>query len=392
MRILVHDFAGHAFAISLSRELARRGHGVDHAYCASLVTTPQGALQRREDDPPGLQFHPIDLGEPLQKTAFLKRWRQERRYGRLAARLVEEVRPDVVLSGQTPLDAQGRLLRATHRIGARYVFWVQDLIGVASAELLRDRIPLIGGLAGDHYARLERKHLRASDALVLITEDFEDVVPVIAEHPHRDVIPNWAPIEDIPLRPRENAWAAEHGLGDRLRFVYSGTLGMKHNPALLLALARHRPDADVLVISQGAGADWLREEGSLLPNLRVLPFQPQHRLPDVLGAGDVLVAILEPGASRFSVPSKVLSYLGAGRAMLLAVPAGNLVARIVRSAGAGLVTAPLDGTAFLAAADRLASDPDFRHACAQRARRYAESAFDLGEITNRFEALLIDCS
>jgi colanic acid biosynthesis glycosyl transferase WcaI len=388
MRILVHDFAGHAFAISLSRELARRGHSVDHAYCASLVTTPQGGLQLQDDDPPGLRFHPIDLGESLQKTAFLTRWRQERRYGRLAARLVKELRPEVVLSGQTPLDAQGRLIRATHRVGARYVFWVQDLIGVASADLLRARIPLIGRLAGDHYARLERKHIRASDALVLITEDFEEVVPAIAEHPCRDVIPNWAPIEEIPLRTRDNVWAAEQGLGNPLRFVYAGTLGMKHNPALLAALARHRPDADVVVISQGAGADLLRERASPLANLRVLPFQPHARLPDVLGAADVLVAILEPEAGRFSVPSKVLAYLCAGRPLLLAMPVGNLAARTVARSGAGRVVAPDDAKAFLEAADWLLTDADVRAHWGDRARGYAEEHFDLGRIADRFEAVL----
>ena len=48
MRILVHDYAGHPFQVQLSRELARRGHEVRHAY-ASALQTPRGELVKRED-------------------------------------------------------------------------------------------------------------------------------------------------------------------------------------------------------------------------------------------------------------------------------------------------------------------------------------------------------
>ncbi len=40
MHILIHDYAGHAFPVSLSRELAMRGHRVTHAF-ASVLQTPQ---------------------------------------------------------------------------------------------------------------------------------------------------------------------------------------------------------------------------------------------------------------------------------------------------------------------------------------------------------------
>jgi len=162
MRLLLHDFAGHAFPVSLSRELALRGHTVCHAYCASLVTTPQGVLTRRDGDPLGLGFAPIDLGVSLNKGAFIRRWRQERRHGVLAAELLERFKPDVVLSGNTPLDAQRHLMRAAQDHGARFVFWVQDLIGVAASRLLRQKLPLFGGLIGDYYAMIEGRQIAAA--------------------------------------------------------------------------------------------------------------------------------------------------------------------------------------------------------------------------------------
>ena len=60
MKILVHDYAGHAFPPSLSRALAARGHQVVHAFASSLQT-PRGELQRNSGDAPTLEFEEIPM-------------------------------------------------------------------------------------------------------------------------------------------------------------------------------------------------------------------------------------------------------------------------------------------------------------------------------------------
>ena len=97
---------------------------------------------------------------------------------------------------------------------------------------------------------------------------------------------------------------------------------------------------------------WLAEQAAAtkIDSLKCLGFQPFEAMPDVLGSADVLVAILEADAGVFSVPSKVLSYLCAGRPLLLAVPGENLAAKIVVECGAGLVVEPSDLAGFCAAA------------------------------------------
>jgi glycosyltransferase involved in cell wall biosynthesis len=173
-------------------------------------------------------------------------------------------------------------------------------------------------------------------------------------------------------------------------FLYSGTLGLKHNPGLLLALAQRftdRPDIAVVVISEGLGADWLKERAAAAPNLVILPFQPFDRLADVVASADVLVAILEPDAGVFSVPSKVLTYLCAGKPILAAIPLANLASRIITRTDAGYVVAPDDERGFLAAAERLAADEGERSRQGAAARAYAERTFDIAAITDRFEAL-----
>jgi glycosyltransferase involved in cell wall biosynthesis len=344
-----------------------------------------------ESDSATLEFFGIQLAQVIEKQAFLRRYFQERLYGRLLREKILAFRPDLVISGNTPLDAQAFALGAARSVGAGFIFWLQDVQGIAIERLLSARLGLAGQLVGKYYKSMEQRLLRRSDAVVVISEDFANIL--------RDwrvdsdaiwTIPNWASVGEVPERPRINPWAQEHGVADRFCFLYSGTLGMKHDPGLLLHLAHQYRDNDgvrVIVISEGNGAQWLARRGAEigLKGLRVLPFQPYANLADALASADILLAILEPDAGVFSVPSKVLSYLCAARPLLLAVPQENLAARIVLEAGAGVVVRPQDLQGFLREAELLRGNPERRSKMSQGARQYAAQNFDLDRITDRFE-------
>ncbi len=397
MHLLVHDFCGYPFVIPLSRELAARGHRVTHAYCPSITSNPSGSLTQRDGDPDGLAFLPVALDTPLDKASLVTRWRQERAYGQRIARAAREIQPDLILSADTPIDAQGPLMRAARETGAPFVFWLQDLIGEAMERLLGARLGPAGRLVGRVYTAREARMLRRSDAVVAITDAFRAPLARMGVDDARvSVVENWGPIADVPVRPQDNEWSRAHGLAGQTALVYTGTLGMKHDPMLLVALAeafRDHPDVQVVVTSQGAGADVVRAEAERrgLDRLRVVGFQPFEAMADVMGAATVLVALLEPDAGVFSVPSKVLSYLCAARPVLLAVPPDNLAARIVaRGDGehpAGIVVPPGPPDAFTAAARTLLADADLRARMGDAGRAYAERAFDIGAIADRFEAL-----
>ena len=168
---------------------------------------------------------------------------------------------------------------------------------------------------------------------------------------------------------------------------------MKHNPNLLLGVAerfKDRDDVRVVVISEGMGSDWLKEqkERKGLSNLILLDYQPFDKLPQVLASGDILTGVLEEDAGVFSVPSKVLTYLCAQKPILLAVPEVNLAARIIREEEAGLTVGPADEEGFWAAAETLYNDSERAKSMATKARAYAEKTFDVKLIGNRFESLI----
>lgn len=393
LRILVNDYCGHPFQAQLSRQLAAGGHTVLHTWCSSY-TTGRGSLEHMPGDPPTLAFEALDLGAQFAKHSIIRRFRQERHFGKLLQRAAGEFKPDVIISANTPLFAQRRIMGWARRRGVRFVYWLQDVISTAMGAELKKRLPLVGLLPGSYVASLERGLLRSSDAIVAITHDFDGQLADWGVAPDRvAVIENWAPLDEMPLRPRRNEWAGTHGLSDAFVFLYAGTLGLKHDPELLvqLAISARQDDAvRVVVVSEGAGADFCRTRARQehLRNLIVLPFQPYQLLPDVLASGDVLVTILEPAAGVFSVPSKVLSYHCAGRPILASVPDGNLAARVIQSAQSGIVVRPGDASGLAAAASRLSGDAALRQRLGQNAREYAERTFDIQSISARFEALL----
>ena len=389
MRVVVHDYFGHAFPAQLARALAARGHEVLHLHCSSFVGG-KGRLERMDGDPPGLAFGAVDLGQPFAKYDVGRRVGHERKTARELAGRLREFGPEAVLS-IAPLLVQRELLRASRALGARYVFWQQDVMSKAARRVVGRRSALAGAAAERAVAALERRLLRGSDAVVVISADF---VPRLrrwgVDEARVSVIENWAPLDELPVLPRENAWSAEHGLDGKPVLLYSGTLGFKHDPSLLLELARWAGTRDALlvVVSEGPGADWLAEHGVGEPALRLLPYQPHDRLPEVLASADVLVAVLEPEAGAFSVPSKILTYLCVARPLLVSVPADNLAARVVERSSGGVVVPPRDARALVVAAESLLDDAELRGELSRRGRAYAEATFDAAVVAGQFEEVL----
>lgn len=393
MKIIVHDFSGHAFTAQLARALAVRGHDVLYASFGGFQT-PKGKTTRREGDPASFRAKELVLPETFDKDNLLRRRRQQVAYAKAIAGLVREERPDVVLSANAPLEVAPAIYRACRDVEAGYVFWVQDIYSEAIGRILAKKNTLLGWLAGAYYRSVEKSLLRKSDAVVVIAEEFRSVfeaAPWSLDVSRVNVIENWGIIADVPLLPRDNDWARANMPGEKPRIVYSGTLARKHNPDLLLALARNL-DAEVYVFSEGSApaalAATAAEEG--LTNLHVRPWVPVEELPSMLAGADVLFALIEPDAGIFSVPSKVLSYLSAGRAILAAIPRQNLAARNVMREQAGLVSEPGDEATLVANARRLLEDAGLREQMGRNGRHYAERAFDIDAIADRFAELLAD--
>lgn len=390
MRIVIHDYSGHPFQVQLSRELARRGHIVRHIYSSSFQT-PKGNLVRSADDPEGFDIQPVTLSATFAKGTFLKRRSQEIETGRLVARALREFHPEVVISSNAPLDTQRVIMAETRRLGAKFIFWLQDIYSEAIRKLLPRKLPGIGHIVAPYYQQLEFDMLRKSDHVVSITHDFLSLLASRGVRRDRiTVIENWAPLDEITPISRDNPWSDEHMPEPGLRVVYSGTLGYKHKPALLIDIAR-AIDGHVYIFSEGVAAQRLAQDAIAMgvQNISVRGWVPFSDLSKMLSAADIFVAMIEEDAGIFSVPSKVLSYLCVGRPIVASIPEGNLARKIILREDAGLVASPSDPGSLIDQIRIVAADPGRRKVMADNARAYATRTFDISRIGDAFEELVV---
>ncbi|MBC9879329.1 glycosyltransferase family 4 protein [Bradyrhizobium sp. INPA01-394B] len=394
MRIFVCDYSGHPFQVQLSRELARRGNTVVHSYFSDFQT-PKGRLQVEPGDPQGLEIAPLSFGKPFKKYGLVKRRFQEVRVGKALAERIATFKPDVVIGCNLPIDALDKVVGLCARKAYPFIFWQQDIYSKAIQDLLGARLGIAGRLIGRYYQFLERCAANRSSAVVVIADDFRETLEkefgVRGDRIH--TVENWAPLDEIAPRPKSNEWARSQGLSDCDVVLYTGTIGLKHDPKLILEAAKSlagRPRTRIVVTSEGPHASWLAQEAKSIPGepLLVLPFQAFEHYSDVLGAADVLIAVLERDAGTFSVPSKVLSYLCSGRPIVLSAPLENLAARIVTRANAGYAVAVEDIPSFVGAIHGLLDSPEKRTTLGANGRAFAESTFDIAKIADRFGAII----
>lgn len=391
MRVLVHDYAGHPFQVELSRELASRGHQVTHSWC-DAYSSGKGHLVAEPGET--LTFRPIGAGERIEKLAFVRRLLQEVRYGFELSRVARDERPDVVMVANAPIPTLVVLAFFLLFRRTPWVLWHQDVQAVAIRSFAGKSLSRAFSLVARGIEAGEKWCSRRAAAVVVIADSFLDVHRRWGTADKTTVIPNWAPLDEIYPVDRKNDWAVENEVDDVKTLVYSGTLGLKHNPELLVGLAREVIDGGqpvrLVVVNEGPAVDVLRNEAVRLDvPITLLPFQPYERLPEVLGSGDVLVVLLEQDAGAFSVPSKTLSYLCAGRPVLGLMPAENQAAGLINSVD-GCVLSPVEASLPAAASwvREVFADADLRGELGEKARFLAEQKFALAGCADQFEEIL----
>jgi glycosyltransferase involved in cell wall biosynthesis len=391
VRILVHDYSGHPFQAELSRELARRGHDVVHSYKAAYVSG-KGNLVAEPGET--VTFQALGPEQPLARDRFVRRLLHELRDGLAMARHVRDVRPDVTLLSNVQVPTLTVLAFCLMLTRRPWVLWHQDVHSHAVQAFARTKLSPKFRLVGWAFEAAEAWCARRAAAVVGIAPAFVGVHERWGTAQKLTVIPNWAPLAEIVPTERKNDWAVEHGLDHVPTLLYSGTLGLKHTPDLLVRLASAVRDAgapvQLVVVNEGPAVEVIEQAAAQMSvPVTMLPYQPYDRLPEVLGTGDVLLVLLDRSAGEFSVPSKTLSYLCAGRPVLGLMPQENQAAELVERAG-GRALPPEAGSLDEAArwiADVLA-DNQAAQEIGRRSRLLAEDEFALDSCADRFETIL----
>jgi glycosyltransferase involved in cell wall biosynthesis len=311
-----------------------------------------------------------------------------------ALELARMPRPDLVYLNTWPLFATALCALAVRFRRVPFVVSVQDVY--PESLVIQERISERGWTAA-LLRRLDRSIARAASAVIVLTEQWaalyrrsRDVAPERVT-----VIPNWIDEQLVTAPAGEGlAWRRAKGVGDgAFLLVYGGNVGAAAGVAELIEsfAVSGVDDAALLVAGEGSSLADCREIAGRTPRAQVLFHHPwrSDETAAVLGAADLLVLPTRGRQSAVSVPSKLISYLLAGRPLLAIATGDSETAAIVRNSGAGWIVRPGDQESFdTAVREARALSPEARAAMGEAGRRYALEHFSRRVILPRVLAVL----
>jgi len=196
------------------------------------------------------------------------------------------------------------------------------------------------------------------------------------------LVPSWADVESIRPLPRQNIFRRENRLAE-INFIvlHAGNMGLKQSLRTVVEAARlgeaSSPDTIWLLVGDGEERRHLQELVAEygLSALHVLPLQPANLFPYVLAAADVLLLVQMASITDAVIPSKLLTYMAAGRPIVASVNKHSEAARCIREGDCGLIVPPEDPRSLIDAIKYLRSMPAEAQRLGANGRAYVEERF-----------------
>lgn len=229
---------------------------------------------------------------------------------------VQDVYPEALLS-------QKRFSQSS--LPARFMYWIDGVVARGSAHVI-----VISARFAEIYRRT--RHVSTS---------------------HLSLIPNWVDESQIAADLPGESYRAERDIAaNDFLIVYGGNVGVAAGVETAIESMRllvDGPNVRLLVAGSGSRLDSCRKMAEASPG-KILFHSPWRIAdhPEVLRAANLLLLPTQSSQSLASVPSKLLSYMLAGRPVLATALLGSDLADLVIRSDCGWVVMP-DRAELLAA-------------------------------------------
>jgi glycosyltransferase involved in cell wall biosynthesis len=282
---------------------------------------------------------------------------------RLLAAALRQPRADLVVTMTDPplLVLAGKILASAK--DSRHIHWCQDLY----PELL----PHVGLALSPYWMRtlkkMTRKAMKSCDRVIVVGRCMARQLTHTGLDPRRiTVIPNWpdqeltgervwtkkgnangnaapSPARRFVEAARPYAQLRKDQSGPKFRVLYSGSLGRAHPLQTVLGAAQilHRTNPEIEFVFVGEGPNFERiaharaQRG--LSNIRLMPWQPAHKLREIMESGDIHLITMKHEVEGMIVPCKLYSALAVARPIVMVGPQDSETARVIRDFRAGEV-------------------------------------------------------
>ena len=177
---------------------------------------------------------------------------------------------------------------------------------------------------------------------------------------------NWVPDGDATELPTSPvSFRAAHGIEAEIPLIaYSDNLDLNQGLEVVVETAAlveksaeaKQPALRWAICGEGSAKTALQEiiARTGCGGVRLYPLQPDDLNQALLREADVCLLMQPKGTGRYSFPSKLLSILQQGCAVLAVADESSELARVVREGAFGLVVAPGDAPALLEAVKKMA--------------------------------------
>jgi glycosyltransferase involved in cell wall biosynthesis len=258
--------------------------------------------------------------------------------------------------------------------GAKLVTWVQDLWpeSLRATGFVRNST-ILGAVAA-----VVRWIYRKSDLLLVQSQAF--VEPVVRMAGKTPVLYHPNP-GDLAFATVDSDRPSVLQLKPNFNIIFAGNLGAVQALDTVLAAAlllRDEPDVRFVLVGSGSRGEWVQQEIRRLglENVRMYGRFSLSDMPGILAqASALLVCLVRDPIMSQTVPSKVQTYLAAGRPIIASLDGEG--ARVVMEAGAGVVCSAEDAQALANAVLQLRdASPEVRQRMALSGRAYYEQHFE----------------
>lgn len=304
-----------------------------------------------------------------------------------AALSVKEV--DVSLAYSPPL-ALGIVGALLHKLkGVPHVLNVQDLVPQYAIDLgiLKNKalIRILKWIEKAVYARVQLISVHSrGNAEYMAGEG----VP-----PHKiAVVPNWVDTRLIHPSAKDTAYRQKAGLEGKFIALFAGMLGFAQDVDTIVeagAYLKEHPEIVLLIVGDGVEKQRLEEKAKSLglDNVRFMPFVNSREYPEVVASADLCLATLQKSLLCPVVPSKLLGYMAAGRAIVASFPENGDAPRVVREAGAGVCVPPGEPKELAKAILEAYQNPDQCRAWGEQGRAFVEATHDRNRVMDLYVTL-----
>ncbi len=126
-----------------------------------------------------------------------------------------------------------------------------------------------------------------------------------------------------------------------------------------------------------------------LPNVKLLPYQPRGRVPEIYATSDLCLVPLMAGTAKTTVPSKLFTIMASGRPALVAVDEDSDIVQSVINAKCGLAVKPDDADALMQGIRQAFENREEFRQFGQNGRQYVVQHLSRQAVSDQYHDLML---